>query len=143
MITRDYLLRQIQQMVQVLARVFSLKSNQQHEEAVEVIDQAFRDIPGLEDLFRPDLSRDELLDLCRTEDGFYANKAAALADLLSEKASLLDHKEERKIHFQRSLWLYEAALSQEDVAVRLDIYEHIAWIKEQLGYKNGDDARGG
>jgi len=128
MITRDFLLRQIHQLAQVLARVLSLKSDQQPDQALQEIDRAFQDLPGLDVLLHATATRDELLALCRSDDRFHSEKALALADLLVERALLVE--EEQKSGFKYALWLYEAAVSEGGAALPLDIRERIAWLRE-------------
>ena len=137
MITRDYLLRQIHQLAQVLARVLFLKSDQEHQQAIQEIDQALQDLPGLSVLLHAELSQGQLLALCRTESGFSAEKAVALADLLREKGLLVQDEQGRRTYFQYALWLYEAAISEEGATVPWDINQQIAWLKE--GIEQEDD----
>ena len=124
MIHRDFLLRQIQQFVQVLAEVLARKKGHQHELAVETLTEGIRELLGLELAEVLQLDRDALLDLCTTEDWFSGDKAVVLADLLHEEGSAAAD--------ERAVWLYEAALTS-DAAVPFDIHERIAALRPQPG----------
>ncbi len=133
MITRDFLLRQIHQFVQALARVLFLRSARQYEQALREIDETLRSLPDLDILLQPGLNREEVEGLCAAESDLAAEKALALADLLRERAFLLDEQgKAAKPSFQYALWLYEIALSSPNAAVPLDIYERIAALKEEI-----------
>ncbi|MEO0557997.1 MAG: hypothetical protein AAF170_07420 [Bacteroidota bacterium] len=129
MIHRDFLLRQIQQFVQVLAEVLARKKGHQHELAVETLTEGIRELLGLELAEVLQLDRDALLDLCTYasmsgDDWFSGDKAVALADLLHEEGSAAAD--------ERAAWLYEAALTS-DAAVPFDIHERIAALRPPPG----------
>lgn len=132
MITRDYILRQIQQLVQALARVMMLRSTQQDEEAMIEVDRALNELPELGVLIRSDLNRDDVLTTCGTGNNFNPEKALAVADLLVEKAELVEDGVLRMRNLRYALWLYEAALATPAVAIPMDLYDRISWLKNLL-----------
>lgn len=132
MITRDFILRQIQQLVQVLARVMMLRSARQEETALQEIDRALSEISGMDVLLHPGLHREDVLATCGTGNDFNPEKALVLADVLVEKAELLREEEGRRQYLQYAQWLFQGVLSNESTAIPLDIYDRMTWIKAQL-----------
>ena len=101
---RDFLMRQIQQLVQVLMQVLLKKKQGAHEEARNILSE------GLEETFQNDLDtllamdRDSFMTLCSPSNAFHAGLAVALADLLREEGSPEGG--------ERAYWLYEASIEQ-------------------------------
>ncbi len=120
MISRDHLVRQIQQLSQVLAVALFHKRAGQVEEAAEALAHGLEQATGLPlaDLHR--LGPDETLALCRDGEAFSSEHALALADLLREDASAAGRK--------RALWLYQAVRDAGDLAP-LDLPERIAALQ--------------
>lgn len=145
MLQRDVIMRQIQQAVQVLMQVFAqvlkLKSEERYEEAVETIREAFR---GTELVPRPvaELSPDELLELCRTEQGFAVDLALAMADLLREEAEIISERgdpETARASAAKAHALYRESLATEGAALPMDIAQKLSGLEEMLD--RNDDAR--
>jgi len=103
MFTRDFVMRQIQQLSQVLALVLMKKRLKQPEEAREVISQ------GMNDALESDLdqilllNREDTIDLCKKNGHFVSDLAVSIADLLKEDGS--------GEALERSAWLYKEALT--------------------------------
>ena len=135
MITRDFILRQIQQLVQVLARAIFLKSQNQPQHALEVINEALEATPELRSLLISGLLREDVLAPCLTESGFAPDKALALADLMCEKARLMQAQGEIDVHsyFEYALWLYEAAMQDKRAALPLDITIRLDELRAIVG----------
>lgn len=115
-----------------MARVLFHKSTQQYESALQEIDQAFEGLQELNVLLHATRSRDDVLALCRTDGGFVSEKALVVAELLVERALLVEGFDEREANFQYALWLYETAVSEGGAALPMDIHERVAWLIEQL-----------
>lgn len=101
MITRDFILRQVRQLAQVLAAVLFHKRDRNLEAARAALAEGLETATGttLDGLCR--LDRPDVLALC-TEDGtFSVEYATALAELLAE--------DEDPAAWKRAAWLYEAA----------------------------------
>ena len=100
---RDFLMRQIQQLVQVLLQVLFNKQQGNHEEARSVLDE------GLKSTFQADLDellamdRASFMELCSPSNAFHGGLAVALADLLREEGT--------EAALQRARWLYEASIA--------------------------------
>ena len=123
MITRDFLLRQIHQLVQALAVVLFHKRAEQYDQAQEALTEAVEQTLGLSLERLRQLPRNDLLALCSTGDALSSEKAVALADLLRE--------DETAAGRARALWLYEAAL-EAGGAVPFDVHERIAALRTSL-----------
>ena len=132
MIQRDFVLRQIQQLVQVLTRVLKLKHEGQGEEVFSVIDTAFQETLGLGVKDLATLPAADLLSLCSENGTLHAQKALVVAELIEATF------EEEAIgetgmagRMQAALSLYEALIASGE-AVPFDIYDRIAHLKEVL-----------
>ncbi|OZC01817.1 hypothetical protein [Rubricoccus marinus] len=117
MISRDYLLRQIQQAIQVLAQVLLQKQDGDPAGAYAALAEGIEAVTGvtLERLRQRPLA--DILDAASDEGTFSPEKAAALAQLLAE-----DDAPASRV---RARWLYEAVLASGG-PVPLDIRERIA-----------------
>jgi hypothetical protein len=89
MIRRDYILRMVAELVQVLARVISLKSRQDYEQALREINAALRELrEGDEDTAR-ELSLADWIALCRKHEQAASGLMVAVADLLKEQGDVV------------------------------------------------------
>jgi hypothetical protein len=117
MFTRDYILRQVQQLIQALSLVLVHKRAGSAEQAADMLGEALGAITGLSlDRIRG-LDRSALLELCTRDGRFQPDFAVAVADLLRE--------DDRAASHARARFLYETAL-QSGGAMPLDIQERIA-----------------
>lgn len=135
MFQKDYLMRQIQQMAQVIAQVLFHRRNDEPGEALEVIDQSLQELPGLDAYLREDLERDDVLDACTSDDGaFNAEMAVTVADVLRERGEILAARNDgSSITWLRyAVWLYEAALEKGGSAVPWDIHAKITRLRGEV-----------
>ncbi|MDZ4699009.1 MAG: NUDIX domain-containing protein [Rhodothermales bacterium] len=138
MFSRDTILRQIQQLVQVLARVLFHKSMHAYDEARREIDEALRDLLGLDAGGLDALHRIALLARCRELGGWSGEKALALADLLNERGQLvlLERGEAGRAEAQRWLQhahaLYAEVLRNPDTALPHDIHDRLDALRAEL-----------
>lgn len=115
---RDFLMRQIQQLVQVLLQVLFNKQEGRHEEAQTILNE------GLKATFKADLDellsmdKDAFMELCSPSSAFHAELAVALADLLRVEGSAAA--------VDRAQWLYQASIMQ-GAALSL---EALTWLNE-------------
>lgn len=123
MIERDYVLRQIQQLIHVLQQVLLHRREGSAARVQEVLAEGLERGLGVELAQLRRLPRGELLTLCGSGEPFFGEKAVTVADLLRED----DTPEGR----ERALWLYEAALASGD-AVPLDIHQRIGALRASL-----------
>ncbi len=114
---RDFLMRQIQQLVQVLLQVVTRRRQGDYEEAQSILNE------GLEATFSADLDtlltmeKDDFMALCSPSNAFHAGLAVALADLLREETTVRAD--------ERARWLYEASIAT-GAALSLDAIE---WLE--------------
>jgi len=123
MIERDFVLRQIHQLVQVLQAVLFYRRTQEHDRAQEALAEGLAQALGTELVLVRGLAREEVLALCTAGGVFSGEKAVAVADLLREDRTSAGR--------QRALWLYEAALTAGS-AVPFDVHERIAALRASL-----------
>jgi hypothetical protein len=117
MIRRDFVLRSIQQMAQVLARVLHLKDRQEYEQALREVGQGLREFSGSEPGRSPALSLEDWIALCRKHPDSAGGLMLSVADLLAEQGEmfLLDN---RPAESMQARWLalgllIEALLKEE------------------------------
>jgi hypothetical protein len=89
MVRRDYILRMVAEMAQVLARVVSLKSRREYEQALHEIDRALRDLREGGAGAPNDVSLEDWIALCRKHEHAASGLRMAVADLLREQGELL------------------------------------------------------
>lgn len=113
---RDFLMRQIQQLVQVLLQVLTKRRLGDYEEAQTILDE------GLQATFGEDLNallamdQSTFMELCSPSNAFHAGLAVALADLLRE--------EDSDAALDRAEWLYLASI---ETGAALSL-EAIEWL---------------
>lgn len=101
MFTRDYVMRQIQQLSQVLALVLFKKRENPEVETAGIVSEGLRETLGvsLEEVLAMDETK--IITLCSENGHFSPELAVSIADLLVEDRSELAQ--------QRSFWLYTEA----------------------------------
>ncbi|HXI51910.1 MAG TPA: DUF6483 family protein [Candidatus Saccharimonadales bacterium] len=106
MIRRDYIMRMVQEMVQLLSRVLFLKSRQEYDQALREIHVGLRKLREEESGKEEDagLSLDDWIALCRKHEHVAAGLMVAVADLLAQEGELLARKGQHAAG-QRSLAL--------------------------------------
>lgn len=123
MISRDFILRQVHQLVQALAQVLLHRRAGQHDEAEVALEAVLGEVFGLSAEQLRALDRPQLLARC-TPDGIFSSElAVALADLLREDRAMAGR--------ERALWLYEAALASGG-AVPFDVHDRIEALRASL-----------
>ena len=117
MIERDFLMRQIQQAIQVLAQVLLQKQDGDPAGAYASLAEGVDAITGVSLERLRQRKRAEVLDAASDDGTFSPDKALVVAQLLAEDDDHASHV--------RARWLYEALLGAGG-AVPLDIRERIA-----------------
>jgi tetratricopeptide (TPR) repeat protein len=95
MIRRDYIMRMVQEMVQLLSRVLFLKSREEYDQALREIHVGLRKLREEESAGKQEdagLSLDEWIALCRKHEHVAAGLMVAIADLLAQEGELLARK---------------------------------------------------
>jgi tetratricopeptide (TPR) repeat protein len=89
MIRRDYFLRMVQEMAQVLARAVLLRHRKEYDQALKEINDALRSLRADSAAPADEPSLENWLELCRRHEGAGAGLMVAVADLIKEQADLL------------------------------------------------------
>jgi len=88
MIHRDYIMRLIEQMVAVLARVLFNKEIRNYDQALQEIDNALKEMFGWGTDFTTTLSAGDLLAHLENVEGQYWEKCLVAAELINEEAQV-------------------------------------------------------
>lgn len=135
MFQRDYILRMIEQISHVMARILMLKSMEERQEALYLLEEFYGKLmlPPVRLLLRmPDKELWELVSVSGEPD---LDKAVGLAYLLKEEGRAhegLEHYEESSARFHKSLFLFlSAARLGADVA-GIDCRAQIDELRELL-----------
>lgn len=141
MFQRDYILRMIQEIIQVIAQIIGLRKEGSFEEARTHIESALMTIWKIHRNDLVDLSGDKLKELCIVEGAFHTQFAIALADLLKEDGAL--YEEEGKFFhaidsYKQSKLINELVLSMSS-EIPFDIYDRIADLEAAI-VRNGVEA---
>jgi len=89
MIRRDYMLRMVAEMAQVLTRVISLKGRQEYDQALKEINAALRELRDDSDGSATELSLADWIALCRKHEQAASGLMIAVAELLKEQGDVL------------------------------------------------------
>jgi len=135
MIRQDYIMRMIEQMVKVLAKILFNKEAGNYNAAVNNIDAAFNSITGLDYNMINDLSANDIISILKMskDDAAVSIKCIVIAKLLKEKidiAKLNSDENSRLVYnYQKAISLYlEGILNKKNVEI--DLSEYYLDVKE-------------
>lgn len=131
MFQQDYIMKQIRMLIQVLEQVLFRKKNREPEEALQLINEALMDLPDRDISDFGDLSLKETLEVPVLNNSFNAELAFILADLLFEKAELMQ-EDDASGTLQQSLLLYRHGMKEPAAAFPLEAADKITKIEEHL-----------
>lgn len=135
MFRRDYLVRLIEDMTQMIAKVFSLKQERKHTEALWELDELFKRQFRLNSGLLRSLSAADIEQLFRNHGYLEADKLQSAARLMEEEASLLlelELEEEAVMLYAKVFQLYlKSALQGADPKL-IGLTERIDLVKERL-----------
>ncbi|MDO7907825.1 DUF6483 family protein [Paenibacillus sp. JX-17] len=109
MLRRDYLVRMIEEMTDVVARVFTLKQDKKHTEALLELDELLRKQFRLNSRLLNSMSAEDIIEWFRLRDGVEVDKVQQVARILEEEGRvLLDQGEQDEgiVRLIKSLHLY-------------------------------------
>jgi len=133
MIERDYLMRLIQQLNTVLARIMRAKQQEKYDEAQETIKEAHGELFGLDSALVGMMSAESLAQLLG--DG---EKIKAMARLFKEEGDLFELQEDGRQaggKYQRSLELYLEVMNASSIQDGESI-EVMRVLVEKVGIDN-------
>ena len=123
MFQQDHILRQVQQLAEVLARALFHKQAEQPDQARDVVSDGLASVLGLDLGALCKLSQADVLALCAPGGVLSGDKAVAVADVLREAPAAAAAR--------RALWLYEAALGSGE-AVPFDVHARMRDLRARL-----------
>jgi hypothetical protein len=134
MIRQDYILRLVQEMVQVLARVVFLKSRREYEQAMREINEALRALDGTDGQGTSALLPEEWIALCQKHESGASGLTIATADLLRFKGELLSEQGRlAEAHDSRvaALALFLEAILAGQTFVSVELLEKVERLVEE------------
>lgn len=134
-ITRDYFLRMIHQLAQVLAKVMRLSEVKRYDEALEEIQLSSRQLLGMDLRLLTSLSDAEFVRLMSLGDRFDVEKCVVAAELLrlvGEVRDLQGDEGERYHCFTTSLSLFLELLRRESGTLPKEYFDEVQLLVERL-----------
>lgn len=135
MITRDYFLRMIHQLAQVLARVLKLNEVKRYDEALEEIQRSSKQLLGMDVRLLTSLSDKEIVRLMSLGDRFDVEKCVAAAELLrmaAEVNALQGHEATSHHCYVTSLSLFLELLQQETGILPKEYFEKVEGVFQEV-----------
>jgi hypothetical protein len=105
MYSRDYILKLVQQLAQVLARVTGLKEKGEPDKAAAVINEAYKELLGLDRSYVAGLETSTMIPALKDQHHLTNEQLEVLAKLLYEDASIV--AAEKTGLYKKSLTLLE------------------------------------
>ena len=141
MITQDYIMRMIEQLVKVLSRILFNKKNGNYREAFNDIDTALKKMVGLDYYMTNSLSGNDIISLLDfSKDNFsFSIKCIVIAKLLKENGEIKDLSNKENFNstydYQKSLKLFlEGILRNNNKEFSFsEFYPDIEEIAKKLG----------
>ncbi len=109
MLTEDYIMRMINQMVAVLAKLIGLKDAGQYQSAQQVIDQSLEQLLGLKPELLKHMDDSSILNLLTSQGELGTERLYILAELYRHEGDILlaqNRTQEALFDYQRALYFY-------------------------------------
>jgi tetratricopeptide (TPR) repeat protein len=109
MLTEDYIMRMINQMVAVLAKLIGLKDAGQYQSAQQVIDQSLEQLLGLKPELLKHMDDSSILNLLTSQGELGTERLYILAELYRHEGDILiaqNRTQEAIFDYQRALFFY-------------------------------------
>lgn len=118
MLTEDYIMRMINQMIAVLTKLIGLKNAGQYQEAQQMIDQSLEQLLGLKPNLLRNMEDESILNLLTSQGELGTERLYILAQLYQHEGDILSaQKRDREavLDYQRALNFYlQVAAKQAD-----------------------------
>lgn len=139
MFRKDYLLQMVEDMVEMVGKVFGLKQQKKYTEALWEIDDLLSKNFRLNSKLLNSLSVEDIIEMFRLGGGIEADKLQTIARLLQEEAGVyldMEQKDEGLIRLMKSLHLYLYADLHGADHTMLKLPERVTELKEGIkGYR--------
>jgi hypothetical protein len=131
---QDFIMRQIQQLTQLLQQIIFKKKNNQPKEARQQLQDAFQRLTKEHPKQFNQLTLRETLQLFTNDGQFSSELALAVADLLVEEGELLQDKSFSKSakSYSQALLLYKKAKQDQSAVIPVDINHKIGQVENLL-----------
>jgi tetratricopeptide (TPR) repeat protein len=128
MLTEDYIMRMINQMVAVLAKLIGLKNAGQYQAAQQIIDQSLEQLLGLKPALLKNMDDASILNLLTSQGELGSERLYLLAELYRHEGDIFKSQKrepEALLDYLRALNFYlQVAATQEDTE-SLDLEQKI------------------
>jgi hypothetical protein len=135
MLRKDYLLRQIEMLSGLVARLLGLRQAGNEQDAVEEIEQSYQELFGLEPRLIGLVPTEFLLDKLRSGEYLDADKGTTLAILLREDANNYQAQGNALEHYQRmvrSLKVFLAVALEHQIAPEQEALYDVDGVLAQM-----------
>jgi hypothetical protein len=129
MIERDYLMRQLMQLLEALQKIILFRKRGEVEQAKDEIDFFYRCLK-IEDDFQK-LSIEEVIRKLTEDKKFTNEQIEMIAFVLKEQGEMAVEEEDRKDYFLKSLFLLQR-VDRESITYSMDRQMKIGEIREYL-----------
>ncbi len=123
MLTRDYILRMIDVLSRVLAKILFFKNTKNYKDAFHELDMATKELLGMDRMFINSLSDSQLVQLMEPEENLLGPKCYLLGVVFKEEAEIfeLQGDDENRIEFyMRSLFMFVEGIERSKVMIGED-----------------------
>lgn len=135
MISKDYIMRMIEQFTKILSRIIFNKENSNYEEARSEIENAFKNVLGFDYNITLVISHEDLLKLLKFDSEVNDAKCIVAAELLKKDGEILElmGNEKQSIKsYENTLFLYLEIFNNQKVKNLNDIEQKIESITDKL-----------
>lgn len=134
MFRKDYLMQMVEDMVEMVGKVFGLKQQKKYTEALWEIDDLLSKNFRLNTRLLNSLSVEDIIDMFRLSGGIEADRLQSVARLLQEEGAVymdMGQKDEGLKRMMKSLHLYLFASLHGGDREMLQLPDRVAELKEQ------------
>ncbi|MEJ2355215.1 MAG: DUF6483 family protein [candidate division WOR-3 bacterium] len=139
MITRDYLMRLIEQFTESISKILKLKKEKDCKKALEVIDKTYNELFGFNSLFINSYGTEDLISIVSTDGVPDINKCIIIATLLKEEGEIYEarnRKDISRMRYLKSLDIFlRGFLSESEIKMDADFYD-LEKVVEKSGEEN-------
>ena len=139
MLFEDYILRQISQLVAVLAKIAGFKQAGSYQEAFKIIDQTIEETRGLNASIVKQLDDSRLIDLLSTENGIDLGRIYVLAGLLEAEGDLFSAQQRSQASresYQHALNLFRELSSHSIPGLEKEVSSKINALQVKLAFQD-------